>query len=85
MRYVSCREGLGRGIVLRFPSELCCVFLAGPGGGAGPGPSSCGVHARSGGGEQGHVEEKSAAPPKKRRPRAGCGRPVSGWRSLLAS
>ncbi|PNW88642.1 hypothetical protein CHLRE_01g038376v5 [Chlamydomonas reinhardtii] len=40
-------------------------------GGSGPGPSSCGVHARSGGGEQGHVEEDRAASPKKRRLRAG--------------
>ena len=47
-------------------------LVGGPGpGGSGPGPSSCGVHVRSGGTEQGHVEEHSAASPKKRRRRAG--------------
>ncbi|PNW72065.1 hypothetical protein CHLRE_16g683954v5 [Chlamydomonas reinhardtii] len=40
-------------------------------GGSGPGPSSCSVHERSGAGEQGHIEEDSAASPKKRRRRAG--------------
>ena len=33
--------------------------------------SSCGMHVRSGRGEQHHVEEESAAPPKKRCRRAG--------------
>ena len=37
----------------------------GRGSGAGPGPSSGGVHVRSRGGSQGHVEEDSAALPKK--------------------
>ena len=45
-----------------------CPGGAGPGrgGGSGPGPSNDGVHVRSGGGRQGHVEEVSAAPPEKR-------------------
>ena len=38
---------------------------AGPGRGAGPGPSSHGAHVHSGGGEQGHVAEDSAASPKR--------------------
>ncbi|PNW74539.1 hypothetical protein CHLRE_12g492152v5 [Chlamydomonas reinhardtii] len=36
----------------------------------GPAPTG-GVHVRSGGGEQGHVGQDSAASPKKRRQRAG--------------
>ncbi|KAG2448158.1 hypothetical protein HYH02_006743 [Chlamydomonas schloesseri] len=43
----------------------------GPGGGGGPGPGGECVHVRSGGGGQGHMEEESAEPPKKRRWHAG--------------